>query len=473
MRTLVTHARRHGGYAVEATPRTAVRRLHGAGRAVRRLGQRRHEQRQHLPGRRGTAPAAASAAASAGPGARGRRRHRLVRRERPGRGHRGADRRASRRHRVHARRQRLPERLRRRTTRATTRAGAASSRAPSRPSGGHDYTTTGASGYFDYFGAAAGDPSKGYYSYDLRRLARRRAQQQLRAGGRLRAGLAQEQWLRRDLAAHPAAARSRTGTTRWSAPATRTATSRECSRSGRPSTTTAPTSWWAATSTCTSASCRRRRPAALDEAHGITQFTVGTGGYMLYGFRRSAAAEQRRADQRRPRRAQARTSTRPATSWEFLPIIGRTSTDSGTAGCHGPANPPPPLPPPPTPPPPPGPPGPYRGTVLSDSPVAYWRLGESSGTTAADELGAAPGTYKQGVTFGAVGALADYANAAVSLDGGDDRVTMGDPVDGRLDFGTAGLHGRGVGARDGQRRTCDPREAGVRNAGAAVLAGRR
>src|SRR5207249_4342787 len=30
-----------------------------------------------------------------------------------------------------------------------------------------EYNTTGASGYFGYFGAAAGDPTKGYYSYDL------------------------------------------------------------------------------------------------------------------------------------------------------------------------------------------------------------------------------------------------------------------------------------------------------------------
>src|SRR5215210_364701 len=32
--------------------------------------------------------------------------------------------------------------------------------------GNHEYRTPGASGYFDYFGAAAGEPGKGYYSYD-------------------------------------------------------------------------------------------------------------------------------------------------------------------------------------------------------------------------------------------------------------------------------------------------------------------
>ncbi len=33
--------------------------------------------------------------------------------------------------------------------------------------GNHDYHTPDASGYFGYFGAAAGDPDKGYYSYDV------------------------------------------------------------------------------------------------------------------------------------------------------------------------------------------------------------------------------------------------------------------------------------------------------------------
>src|ERR671918_168152 len=33
--------------------------------------------------------------------------------------------------------------------------------------GNHDYKTSGAEPYFDYFGWRAGKPSRGYYSYDL------------------------------------------------------------------------------------------------------------------------------------------------------------------------------------------------------------------------------------------------------------------------------------------------------------------
>src|SRR5262245_49600053 len=41
-------------------------------------------------------------------------------------------------------------------------------RARTRPApGNHDYETSGASGYFRYFGVRAGPASRGYYSYDL------------------------------------------------------------------------------------------------------------------------------------------------------------------------------------------------------------------------------------------------------------------------------------------------------------------
>src|SRR5687768_16489619 len=33
--------------------------------------------------------------------------------------------------------------------------------------GNHDYHTAGATGYFGYFGSAAGDPNKGYHTFDV------------------------------------------------------------------------------------------------------------------------------------------------------------------------------------------------------------------------------------------------------------------------------------------------------------------
>ena len=62
--------------------------------------------------------------------------------------------------------------------------------------------------------------------------------------------------------------------------------------------------------------------------------------------------------------------------------------------------------------------------------AAYWRLGETTGTLAVDQLGGAPGTYLNGAVLGAPGALAGDANTAVTLDGGNDQVNMHDPGSG-------------------------------------------
>jgi Concanavalin A-like lectin/glucanases superfamily len=73
---------------------------------------------------------------------------------------------------------------------------------------------------------------------------------------------------------------------------------------------------------------------------------------------------------------------------------------------------------------------------MSDSPRAYWRLGETSGTVAGDETGNAPGQYRNGVTLGAVGALFADTNKAAHFDGSNDLVGMSDPASGVLDIGT-------------------------------------
>src|SRR6185295_442818 len=64
--------------------------------------------------------------------------------------------------------------------------------------------------------------------------------------------------------------------------------------------------------------------------------------------------------------------------------------------------------------------------VLSDSPVSYWRLGEASGSTAADERGANGGTYVGSPTLGAAGALAGDPNTAVVVNGSSQYVNVPD-----------------------------------------------
>jgi len=68
----------------------------------------------------------------------------------------------------------------------------------------------------------------------------------------------------------------------------------------------------------------------------------------------------------------------------------------------------------------------YRDKVFATSGlVSYWRLGEVTGTRAADEKGAYPGTYAGGVSLGHQGAFSSDANTASRFDGSDDEMTAG------------------------------------------------
>jgi hypothetical protein len=69
--------------------------------------------------------------------------------------------------------------------------------------GNHEYLTSGASGYYGYFGAAAGDPTKGYYSYELGSWHIVVLNTNCSPVGGCGAGSPQSQWLRADLAAYP------------------------------------------------------------------------------------------------------------------------------------------------------------------------------------------------------------------------------------------------------------------------------
>jgi len=70
--------------------------------------------------------------------------------------------------------------------------------------GNHDYFFEGASDYFAYFGAAAGTPGQGWYSYDLGGWHIVVLNSECDQVGGCQDGSPQETWLKADLAAHPA-----------------------------------------------------------------------------------------------------------------------------------------------------------------------------------------------------------------------------------------------------------------------------
>src|ERR1700756_3929314 len=78
-------------------------------------------------------------------------------------------------------------------------------KARTRPAAGnHEFHVAGGTPYFDYFGASAGDPKDGYYSYELGTWHIVVLNSECRDVGGCDADSRQVQWLRADLAAHPA-----------------------------------------------------------------------------------------------------------------------------------------------------------------------------------------------------------------------------------------------------------------------------
>jgi hypothetical protein len=68
--------------------------------------------------------------------------------------------------------------------------------------------------------------------------------------------------------------------------------------------------------------------------------------------------------------------------------------------------------------------------VLADTPLAYWRLGEASGTVAHDETGNGhDGTYSGTCQLGVQGALIGDPDTALQLDGTSCVVDVGDNFD--------------------------------------------
>jgi hypothetical protein len=69
--------------------------------------------------------------------------------------------------------------------------------------GNHEYQTPGARGYFAYFGKRAGEPDKGYYSYDLGAWHLIALNSECHQIGGCGDSDSQARWLGQDLAAHP------------------------------------------------------------------------------------------------------------------------------------------------------------------------------------------------------------------------------------------------------------------------------
>ncbi len=207
-------------------------------------------------------------------------------------------------------------------------------KARTRPAiGGHEYHTPGAAGYFGYWGEAAGDPSEGYYSYDLGswHIVTINAECTMLSGGCL-PGSPQAEWLREDLAEHPAQC-------------TAAVIHAPLFSSGNvhgPVFDMIP--FWQALYDAGAEVVvsgddhvyERFAPqspgGALDEEHGIRQFVAGMGGRSHYGFNTPLPNSQvRNANTYGILQLKLHPDSY---DFSFVPEAGGAFTDSGSTSCH-------------------------------------------------------------------------------------------------------------------------------------------
>jgi hypothetical protein len=205
--------------------------------------------------------------------------------------------------------------------------------------GNHEYGTTRASGYFDYFNGVgnrtgpAGERGKGYYSFDIgawHLIAINSNCSEI--GITCAPGSQQEQWLRADLAAH----RNRCVLAYWHHPLFSSGQGgnhptmhdmfRALYEAKADLVLTGHDHYYERFAPLT-------HDGALDPVNGIRQFIVGTGGRDLQKTKKPIKnnSEVRHFE---TYGVLALTLHPGSYDWKFLPERGRTFTDSGTQSCH-------------------------------------------------------------------------------------------------------------------------------------------
>jgi len=201
-------------------------------------------------------------------------------------------------------------------------------RARTKPSpGNHEYNTSGATGYYKYFGALAGPSSRGYYSYDLgdwHIIS-------LNSNIDMSAGSTQERWLRADLAA----SNKECTLAYWHHP--------RFSAGKHGSSTKSQDIYQALYEAGAEVvvvghdhNYQRFAPQTadgqLDRQRGIRQFVAGMGGASHYSFSSPIAnTEAYNTDTY----GVLKLTLGPGTyQWEFVPVAGKTYRDSGSGTCH-------------------------------------------------------------------------------------------------------------------------------------------
>src|SRR5215216_7014278 len=200
--------------------------------------------------------------------------------------------------------------------------------------GNHEYYTEGARGYFEYFGEAAGDPEEGYYSFDVGSwhvVALNSNCEEVRCGP----GSSQTRWLEEDLAANDG---TRCTLAYMHHP-------RFSSGEKHGSTGGGVEKLWevlyeADTDVILSAhehNYERFAPqdpqGRADPERGIREFVVGTGG-AAENYPIGKPMENTEVYNDETDGVLRLKLEKNAYEWRFVPVAGKSFTDSGSTGCH-------------------------------------------------------------------------------------------------------------------------------------------
>jgi hypothetical protein len=197
--------------------------------------------------------------------------------------------------------------------------------------GNHDYLTPGAQGYFEYFGAAAGDPQKGYYSYDIGAWHIIVLNANCVEVGGCNLNSPQVKWLQSDLTSHP----SLCTLAYWHQP---------LFSSGEIGSSLQVKTFWqvlyqAGVDLVLNGhehDYERFAPqdptGVPDPLQGIREFVVGTGGKNHTPITTTIANSEVYNDDTF---GVLKLTLHPTSyDWKFLPVAGSTFTDSGSSTCH-------------------------------------------------------------------------------------------------------------------------------------------
>ncbi|HEY6059673.1 MAG TPA: Ig-like domain-containing protein, partial [Gemmatimonadales bacterium] len=198
--------------------------------------------------------------------------------------------------------------------------------------GNHDYNTSGAAGYFAYFGTAAGEPGRGYYSYSLGAWHI----VVLNSNISTSAGSAQDTWLKADLAAHP----NQCTFAYYHHPLYSSASGSGTGGATLSGVRPLVNALYAAHADLIMNGHRHiyeriapmKPDGTADPALGLREFIVGTGGdgggspTNVFPL-----SEVRNGDTRGVLKLYLYDDSY---AWKFVPIAGKTFTDSGSAACH-------------------------------------------------------------------------------------------------------------------------------------------